>query len=48
MDCYNHRIYPHDYEAKDAISLDIKVTSETSDVDYLTELKKISEAISRF
>lgn len=41
VDCYNHRIYPGDYDAKDAISLDIKVTSLTKDSEYLTELKKI-------
>lgn len=45
VDCYNHRIYPMDYEVKDAISLDMKVTAETTDFDYLTELKKISGAV---
>lgn len=41
VDCYNHIIYPGDYDAKEAISLDIKVTSLTTDSQYLTELKKI-------
>ena len=31
IDCYNHRIYPADYVAKDAIDLDMKVTSQTTD-----------------
>lgn len=31
VDCYNHRIYPGDYKAQDAIDLDMKVTSQTTD-----------------
>ena len=35
IDAYNHRIYPGDYDAKEAISDDLAVQRSTADSDYL-------------
>ena len=49
MDCYNHRIYPNDKYAKQAISSDLKVTYTMSDQDYIEQLdQELENAIERF
>lgn len=42
VDAYNHRIYPGDYEAREAIRLDIDVRSNTDDEEYLKKISVIS------
>lgn len=38
VDCYNHKIYPNDEYAKNAISRDMSVDSQTSDKEYCAKV----------
>jgi histone deacetylase 11 len=49
IDAYNHRIYPDDRKAMQAIKYDIDVRYSTSDEQYLADLEKgLSESFRSF
>ena len=48
VDMYNHRIYPGDAEAKEAIGLDLSVRYDTSDDEYIRTINKIGTEMDTF
>lgn len=48
VDCYNYKIYPKDYEAKEAIMKNIPIDKSTSDYEYLRIIDSIDNDFRYF